>query len=257
MTNSSEEPSHDARAETIKAAIEARLAEFDRHRDDLLAILQKACGRRAKPFDKKYAWHHIRLNAWCYLEGEARAEEKQLMVPAADRGELLRQLENALSRARCKLDEARHHVIFGVLFGEWCEAHGNPDFTDPIMGLYEAKFHEVLADVIAGLADLETAASRAAEQVRQKPGRPRGTGVLQHDFIVGLESAYRDITGKRGGAGPGPFAQFVTKFLQALERPSTEQSVIKAIKAAKKRKGQEWGQSIFAAIGGKTPPASP
>lgn len=246
-----EEPSHDARAEAIKAAIEARLAEFDRHEDDLLTILQKVCERTTKPFDRKYAWRQVRFYARRYLE---EAEEKQLMVPAANRVELLRQLGNALRQARCKLDEARHHDC-GALFVEWCEAHGNPDFTDPIMGLYEAKLDEVVAGVVAGLADLETAASRAAEQVRQKPGRPGGTGVLQQDFIIDLESAYRDITGKPGGAGAGPFARFVMEFLEALGRTSESDSVIETIKAAKKRK--EWGQSFFAGIGGKTPPNSP
>ena len=86
------------------------------------------------------------------------------------------------------------HIRY-ALFVEWCEAHGNPDFTDPIMGIFETKFDKV----VAGLADMETAAFRAAEQVRQKLGRPRGTGVLQQDLIVDLELAYRDITGKPGG----------------------------------------------------------
>ena len=139
--------------------------------------------------------------------------------------------------------------IFAIaLFVEWCEAHGNPDFTDPIMGKFETKFDKV----VAGLADLETAAFRAAEQVRQKLGRPRGTGVLQQDFIIALELAYRDITGKPGGAGPGPFAKFIMRFFAALGSARAEDSVIKAIQAAKKRK--EWGQSVLAGIGGKTPP---
>jgi len=39
----------DARLQAIYAAIEARLAEFDRCRDDLLAMLQKVCERTPKP----------------------------------------------------------------------------------------------------------------------------------------------------------------------------------------------------------------
>jgi len=246
----SEDYPPDTRLEAIYAAIKARLkAEFDPLRDDLLAMLQKVCERTSKPFDKEYAWDHIRFCAKRYLLEEAWVEEKRM--PAADLVKLLRQLGNALREARCKLDEARHHVICGVLFGEWCEAHGNPDFTDPIMGLYQNKFDTMVAGVIARLHDLETAASRAAEQVRQKPGRPDGTGVLQHDIIIMLEAAYQNITGQRGGAGPGPFAQFVTKFLEALGRTITQQSVIEAIKAAKKRQGEQWGQSPFAGIGGK------
>jgi hypothetical protein len=241
--------------------IEARLkAGFDQHRADLLGHLQKVCERppKTRSFDPDKSWRNLRHMAWCYLLNEARVEEeKRMMVPAADRVELLCQLRNALREARCKLDDARNHAIRGVLFVEWCEAHGNPDFTDPIMVLYETKFDKIVADVAAGLADLETAASRAAEYVRRKPGRPGGTGALQHDFIIDLEATYQGITGKRGGAGPGPFAQLVTKFLQALERPNAEQSVIDAIKAAKKREGKWWGQPFFADLGGQTPPGSP
>jgi hypothetical protein len=228
----------------IEAAIEARLAEFDRYRDELLAMLQKVCERTRKPFDKEYVWRHLRFCAWRYLKEEASAE-KRMVVPPADRVEQLRQLGNALREARCKLDNAQNHVIRGVLFVEWCEAHGSPDFTDPIIGLYESNFDKVVAGVVAGLADLETAARRAAEQVRQKTGRPAGTGVLQPDFVITLELAYRDITGKPGGAGPGPFAQFIMKFLEALGRRTIEeQTVIKVIRACKK--DRRWGRSFFA-----------
>ena len=255
MSNS-EEPGHDARAGAIEATIEARLTTFDRHRDDLLGLLQKVCEHRpkTKSFDSDKSWHHLRFMAGGYLRREASVKQKQ-MVPATDRVELLRQLGNALSEARCKLDEARHHDIRGVLFVEWCGAHGNPDFTDPIIDRFDIDFDEVVAGVVAGLADLETAASRAAEQVRQKPGRPGGTGVLQHDLIINLESTYRDITGKPGRVGPGPFAQFLQKFLEAVGCKSNEGSVIRAIKAAKKREEthpatSRWGRSLFAGIGG-------
>jgi hypothetical protein len=179
--------------------------------------------------------------AWRYLEEEATLEEKRMMVPAADRVELLLQLGNALGEARCKLDETRHHVNLVVLFEEWCKARGIPDFTDRHVGIFD----EAVSDLIAGLAYMETAASRAAERVRPKHGRPIGTGVLQPDFIIDLELAYRDITGKPGGAGPGPFAQFVMKFLEALGRRTIEEpTVIKVIRAAKK--SERWGRSPLA-----------
>jgi hypothetical protein len=232
----------DARLDAIYATAEARLkAEFDRHRGDLLGHLQKVCEcpPKTKSFDPDRAWISLSLLASRYLIDEAYVEEKRMMEPAADRVKRLRQLGNALWEARCKLDEWRHHVICGVLFEEWCKARGIPDFTDR----HVAIFDDAVADLIAGLAYLETAASRAAERVRQKPGRPGGTAVLQQDFLISLELAYRDITGKPGGAGPGPFAQFVKKFLEAVGRTSTEQGIIKAIKAAKKRR--EWGRSFF------------
>jgi hypothetical protein len=236
----------------IYAAIEARLKTgFDRHKGVLLGHLQKVCERTPKPLDRKYAWRHVRFYAWRYLEEEASAE-KRMMVPPADRVEQLRQLGNALRKARCKLDETKHHVNLGVLFQEWCKVRGIPDFTDR----HVAIFDEALSDLIAGLAYMETAASRAAEQVRPKHGRPVGTGVLQPDFIIDLELAYRDITGKPGGAGPGPFAQFLMKFLKALGRCTIEkQTVIKVIRAAKQ--SERWGRSPLADfLGGKTPSSS-
>jgi hypothetical protein len=256
MSNS-EEPAHDARAEAIEAAIEARLTAFDRHRDDLLGLLQKVCERRpkTKSFDKNESWRHLRFMAGVYLRDEASVKQKQMEIPATDRVELLHQLGNALSEARRKIDEVTQHDVRGRLFLAWCEAHGDPDLLEFIDHL-NVKFDKEVASVVAGLAALETVAFRAAQQSRQSPGRPGGTSLLQHDFIIGLESAYRESTGKTGGAGSGPFVQFVMKFLEALRRNSVEESVIKAIKSAKKRAGSRWGRSMFADIGEKTPLSS-
>ena len=92
----------------------------------------------------------------------------------------------------------------------------------------------MLADLIAGLADLEAAAFRAAEQVPQTPGRPRETGVLQQDFIIALEFGVSGHHRKARRGGPGPFAEFVMRFFDALGSARAEHSIIKAIKAAKK-----------------------
>ena len=116
---------------------------------------------------------------------------------------------------------------------EWAEANGNPDFTSPIIVRFEEEFDKR----VAGLAGLETAAFRAAETVRKKKGRPPGTAVLPHDFIVNLERAYRDITKRKAGAGSGPFFRFVIEFLTALGRECSDETVIEAIKAARKREG--------------------
>ena len=82
-------------------------------------------------------------------------------------------------------------------------------------------------------------------------------------------NAWRQSTGKRAGAGAGPFAQFVKKFLEALGRKGIgQQSIIKAIKTTKKREEKNlatsrWGQSrssglreAFLRYGGQIPPAS-
>jgi hypothetical protein len=177
-------------------------------------------------------------------------------VPAAKGVKMLRQLGDALSAARSRLDEARQHQIRGRLFVEWCEANGNPDFTDPIIERYSMDFDELVGGMVAGLADLEAAASRAAEYaaaVGGKPGPPGGASPLQHDFIIDLEQAYRDITGKPGRVGGGPFSQLIEKFLEAMACKSTRGTPLKkatidrAIKAAKEREEKDpatsrWGR---------------
>ena len=155
--------------------------------------------------------------------------------------------------ARRMADEAMK-TVRGHWFVEWAEANGNPDFTDPIID----RFGEEFDKRVAGLAGLETAAFRAAETVRGKSGRPPGTAVLPHDFIVSLESVYRNITKRNAGAGYGPFFRFVTEFLTAVGRECSDETVIEAIKAARKREEKhratsQWGRDLFCGLGEKIP----
>jgi hypothetical protein len=234
----------------------AEFGEFERHKKELLDPLRRVYERspKTKPFDANSAWRHLSFAAHVYLLAEAEVSKKQAMMPAGDRAKLLIQLGKALRDARSKADEAMKTVC-SHWFVEWADANGNPDFTSPII----ERFHEEFEKRVAGLAVLETAAFRAAETVRKKRGRPAGTAVLPHDIIVSLESAYRDITKRNSGAGPGPFARFVRDFLKALGRSYSEQAVIEAIKDAKKREQKhpatsKWGRDSFDDIGGKRSP---
>jgi hypothetical protein len=217
-------------------SIEASLIAFDRHKNSLLRHLRKVYAQRSKTksFDSNEAWRHIRLLAWRYLVEETDVEARK-KAPAADRVEQLCRLGEVLKEARAALEKVR-----GPVFVEWCEAYGNPDFTDPIISVYENKFDKLLPG-------LETAASRAAEHMRRKKGRPYGSGVLQPEFVVALEYTYRGITGKPGGACEGPFAQFVMKFLKALGHTPKEDAVVKVLKTA--RKSPRWGRSPLAGLG--------
>lgn len=239
----------------IEAKIAAHLTEFDRHKKGLLDPLRKAYEPKTKPFDANTAWRHLRFIAYLYLRRETEVSQSLAMTPAGDRVKLLRQLARALRAAHRKADEVMK-TVRGPWFVEWAETNGNPDFTDPIIGRFEKEFDKR----VAGLAVLETAAFRAAETVRRKQGRPSGTAVLPHDVVISLEAAYRDITKVKPGAGPGPFARFVTEFLTALGRTYPQQTVIDAIKDAKKREEKHpatsrWGRSLFSSVGGKTPSA--
>ncbi len=177
------------------------------------------------------------------------------MVPAGARAKLLRQLGNALREARCKADEAMK-TVKGPWFVEWAVANGDPDFTDPRIELYQDEFETRVAR-FARLKDLEEAAYQAAKTVRRKSGRPPGTAALPHDFILNLESVYRNITEENAGAGAGPFARFVKEFLNALGYAYPQQTLIEAIKSAKKREekhpaASKWGRDLFDGIGEKS-----
>jgi hypothetical protein len=158
--------------------LQARLVEFRRHQKELLDILQKASERRSKTesFDKQKAWRRVEFMAGAYLQHEASIERKRMLPPAADRADLLDHLGSALAEARCKLDEVKQHDVRGHLFVEWCEANGNPDWTSSVIAVFEAEFDKMVGGVTASLTDLEGAAVRAAEQIRQGPGHRTGRG---------------------------------------------------------------------------------
>ena len=240
-----------ARKKAVGAEIEARLTAFDEHKENLLDLLRKVHGRgpKTKPFDADKAWRSLRFSAFVYLQSEWEVSKKQTMTRAGDRAKLLRQLGSALRDARCKADEA---MKTGHWFLEWAIANGNPNFTDPRIELYQDEFETR----VACLKGLEEAAYQAAETVRMKRGRPSGTTIVPHDFILNLESVYRNIAKRNAGAGSGPFFRFVTEFLTALGRECSDETVIEAIKAARKREDSRWGRNLFDGVGGKNPGSS-
>lgn len=247
-----------AREKAVEAAVAERLIGFEQHKQTLLDPLRKVYerGRKTEAFDANDAWQHLRFLAYVYFRRQAEVTQKQSMLPATARAKLLRQLGNALRDARCKADEAMK-TVKGPWFVEWAETNGNPDFLDPRIEFYQDEFERRVAP-LRGLEDLEEAAYQAAEAVRKKPGRPPGTTVVPHDFILNLESAYRNITKRNAGAGSGPFFRFVTEFLTALGRECSDETVIEAIKAARKREEKhratsQWGRDLFDGLGGKNP----
>jgi hypothetical protein len=216
---------------------EARLTAFDQHKDNLLRHFQNVCKPKTRAFDPNQVWSSLKFWAWQYLLDEARANKERMRTLAAVRIARLRHLGKILKEAHRALDEAKHYDD-SALFGEWCELEGLRGSTDD--GVYESIFAELFKYLIVQLAKLETATSRAAEQVRQKPGRPGRMQARQTRLIVSLEHVYRRTTGKHGPAGRGPFAQFVTEFLDALGCPTTEGNVIQMIKTAKNSGWREW-----------------
>jgi hypothetical protein len=241
-------------SEHTTTLIKKRLDAYDRQSDVLLSMLQQVCERRPKTkFDKDKARAHLRFVAFCHLNKNIDADKTHVQATAENRDVKLLSHLDALCVASRKVKEAMQNAR-GPVFVEWCIAHGDPDFLDPSISVFEREFDRITADVIAGLAILETAASRATEDVRERirqdvrlAGRPSGSTLVPHGLILGLERVYRESTGKSAGAGAGPFARFVSRFLEVAGRKMMEQSVVEAIKAAKKREEKnpatsKWGR---------------
>jgi hypothetical protein len=225
-----EETPPNARAEAIKAAIDAGLTSFERHKGKLLAVLRNAHerGPRSKPFDPDKTWSLLNGVAQFYFW---RGSVKQDAMPAADRARRLRELAKVLGRARHLVDKAMQDDVKGALFSAWYDTNVRYDVV-PEGPLALVRIEDEFDKVVAGLSALETAARRAVDDVRMKAGRPKGTAVLQKDDIEGLAAVYRESTGSTPGAGDGSFAKFVMEVLTALGRHLAYESVIDAIKDA-------------------------
>lgn len=228
-----EEPPPNERAEAIKAAVDAGFTSFERHKGRLLDVLRDAYerGPRSKPFDPDKTWWQLTGVAQFYLW---RGSVKRDTMPAADRTKRLRELVKVLGGARQMVDKAMHDDVKGALFSAWYDANVRNDVI-PEGPLVLARLEDEFDKVVAGLSVLETAAQQAADDVRTKAGRPKGTAVLQKDEIEGLAAVYRAGTGSLPGAGDGPFAKFVLAVLTALGRHIAYDSVIDAIKDAELR----------------------
>ena len=237
------------RANDLASEFGERLSAFAGHKEKLIATLRNEHSGNAQSFNEERAWYLLEGAALVYVSHEASVRQQRSTAPASDRVNKLVQFGEALRVARQTADDVMP-AVRGHLFVEWCAANGNPDFTDPVIAKYESAFD----DLVAGLTSLEDAAFRAAEDVRKGPGALYGTSILPHHVILQLESTYREITKRDAGAGGGPFARFVEKFLNALGRTLAQGSIEKAIKAAKKNEESDpvtnrWRRSLLETLG--------
>jgi hypothetical protein len=229
-----DEPIPDAEIKELKAEIDAGLAAFEQHKISLLEHVQNVYqrGPKSEPFDAEKSWQDLTCLAGLYFW---RARVKQDTVPAAHRVERLRDLARTLRRARRQAEMAMRDDVGDDLFSAWCDANVRSDI-DPTPPLTLVRLDHEFEKVIASLAALETAARRAADEVPQARGRPKGSAVLSRGFIEGLAEVYRNSTGSKPGAGDGPFARFVYEFLTAIGRGKIEyESLVDAIKDTKAR----------------------
>jgi hypothetical protein len=215
-----ERPESDAETKALLLAIETGFAEFGSHKDALLAILRDgyerglksapvdADGTKQLPFDTDKAWRHLESLVSHYLHREWL---KQRVTKPSDRQAQLRDIAKVLERARDMISEAMQSDAGNDLISGWCE--GTSEYAEA-----EGRFVDLLyikhefEKVVTSLAALETAATRAADDMPTRRGRPRGTATMPRDYIEGLAAVYRDTTGSKPGAGYGPFAKLLWNF---------------------------------------------
>ena len=237
------------RAKAVKAAIEARLLEFDQHKGLLLNILRDAHNHKSEPFNEDKWWHHLTSLAHTHYW---QTRVKQETMPAADREARLRELAKALGKARSMTDKAMQDDVSNDLFSAWWEGTDEPlsvvrDDNGSIVLVRTAE--ELFKEAVADLAALETAALRAASEAHERTrhrGRRRWT--VPPDCINALWVLYRGSTGVEPGAGHGPFVRFVCAFLAAIRANVSEDYVVDLVKDARSQvrgNSSKWGPSPF------------
>jgi hypothetical protein len=232
----------------LAASEDARLAAFNKHKQELLGLLRKEYerGPKLKPFDEEGAWRSLTGLAGFYF---GRRRQKRATTSAAQRVERLRDIAKVLGAARRLVDRTMQTDIGGDLFSAWWEVtgseHAKPD------GTFDPRYMErEFKQLVKSLGVLENAASYGADHVeRAKRGKPP---VLTRDDIWSLAAIYRENIGSIPPASDGPFAGFVMKFLVATGRADEigYESLVEAIKDARRWAltqpvAGKWGPSPF------------
>jgi hypothetical protein len=203
----------------------APLNEFDKHRKTLLDILSKVRG--SESFDKDNSWCALRRAAYHYFQRPVKKE-----VLPARRAERLRELAKKLRRVRHVLGKAMQDDVGFDLFRGWCVETNTSHEGAHVHNRDGTVELNKITELASNLSTLEGAASRAARDVRTKRGPPRGRGILTLADVLALASVYQRSTGQKPIMGPGPFADFVEKFLIGVGRSAdiAQDYVVEAFK---------------------------
>jgi hypothetical protein len=112
------------------------------------------------------------------------------------------------------------------------------------------RFADEIKKLLANISIFESAARKAAKDVRAGRGRPRGDSVLPPEYINELARVFRKSTGLKYDASEGLFAQFVRSFLVATGRASERSSeyAVDSIKYARRLKRKNASGSALSFI---------
>jgi hypothetical protein len=251
-----DEPTSSAQAESL--AIDVGLESFEQQKTTMINMLRDARDGRLGPFDEKKTWSRLTSLAHSFF-WQAELKLKFKTPPAANRKRRLEKLARALKQSRTIIDTAMQNDVGDRLFSSWCEGTNEPlvSIVRNVDGSLAAVRgpEEAFKNAVASLRGLEAAALAAASTV-QLPGRgrQRGTAVLPAGYIEVLATLYREATGKKAGAGSGPFVRFVCAFLAACSANIPEEYVAELAQAALSSARIHTGGSALSSAGGFDPP---
>jgi hypothetical protein len=221
-------------APKIIKAIEINLARFDQHKRTVIDHLSKSRLFKAEDFDGEKWWGRLTPLAEAYfLQRE--------MPSAPKRKASLLKLAEALGRARSLAENVRQDNAGSELISHLFDGTLPRDPPGQLILNKDGSIEMVYLDsldfekLVPALSDYQAAVLRAANYLPSpRSGKPP---FFPPTFIRALAEVYLGSTGRKPGAGVGPFARFVTLFRAALD-PSYEapddadRSVIDAVQDA-------------------------
>lgn len=202
----------DAEQQAFEAAIAAGVAAFETHRENVLTVLQNARerGPRSDPFDADRAWDHLKRRAWQYFWLK---KAKQKARPPRDRSKRLGKIAKVLHEACRLIDEAKQDQLIDDLYSAWLDQ--NISDTVPEEPLVIVRLPDEFEKVLAALSTLEATTLHALKDAPSTTPGP--VAVLPRAFIGVLADVYLELTGRKPGAGRGPFYRFVMTFRAAID----------------------------------------
>jgi hypothetical protein len=231
----------------VQKAVEARLAEFEKHRKTLLDHLSQNRRFQFRLFDEEKFWPRLTRLAQAYFL-------RQAMPSAAKREADLRKLAEALGRVcrlaeRVRQDDAGSEWISQLFDGIFPREPRGQIVRDECGGIVwdEDGMPRLVMfpktdfkQIVASLKDYQAAVVRVADDVPSR--RPGPSPSLPESYIRALAEVYQDGTQRPAGRGAGRFFRFVMQFRAALD-PSykttdesgderADESVLDAIKKA-------------------------
>ena len=210
------------------------MAEFNKRKDKLIDHL-KGRSPVSERVDEEKLWRSLTSLAQLYFL-------RNTSPSTVERKARLRKLAETLRRAsywaeRVRQDNVGVDLVSPLFDGALPRDPSGQIVRDDDGTLRVVHFPEIgFAEMVANLDTYQAAALRIADAVPAVP--PGKTPILPRSFIIVLAEVYRRSTGRKPGAGKGPFARFVVQFRAALDTShkitdgNVDNSVIDAIKDA-------------------------